>query len=262
MSEHVSARKASRSLLAMILLLSIFVTSLVLAPVSASAGVNIPMEVTTSNMRMPQGTYLKGSTTSIGGHLKVNYGKIYKVNVYIKNTKTGKKVYSNVFKPKAQECNLGPYIKGISIKKLAAGSYLYKVIAYTEFKSKTDSFVVAESNFKIVNKKPVISIKYEQHPSRIERGEKGRFAGTVSTSVGTITYLHAEIEDSDGDIIMSTTYRPKTKSVSLHSTINPDLPMAILPVGKYYYTLTANAKGNGVTVSATLVDRALIRVIK
>lgn len=262
MSKHVSVRQASRSLLAMILLLSIFVTSFVLAPVSASAGVSIPMKVTTSNMRMPTGTYTKGESASIGGHLKVNYGRIYKVSAYIQNTKNGKKVCSSVFKPNAQETNLGPHIKNFSVKKLPAGSYRYKVVAYTEFKNDTDVFVVAESSFKVVNKTPVISIKYEQHPSRLVRGEKGRFAGTVSTSIGIITYIHAEIEDEYGSIIMSTTYKPKKMSVSLKSTINADLPMAILPVGKYYYTLTAKAKGNGVTVSSILVDRARIRVIK
>ena len=259
----MSVRKTSRSILAMILLLSLFVTSLVLAPVSASAGISIPMKVTTSNMKIPTGSYAKGKGITVGGHVEVNYGKIYKVIATLKNTKTGKTVYSSSFKPNLREINLGTYIgKKFDLKKLATGSYRYKVTVYTEYKTKTKTTVVANSAFKIVNKKPVLKLRYEEHPSRLERGNSGRFAGTISTTVGVVTYVYAYIEDSDGDIVMSTTYKPNKQELNIRSTINKDFPMAILPIGTYYYTVIARAKGNGITVQDVLVDAARIRVIK
>lgn len=263
MSENSRGHRSLRSALLLTLVLSLLL-SMVTIPAVSLAGVSIPMKLETYNMEIPTGSYVVGTSVRQSGHIRVNYGEIYKVTAQIINRKTGKVAYTFTWRPNLQDVSLSKSLGNrFKINKLAAGSYRYKIIAYAQFGTKKIHKTVVSEAFSIVKKVPVISINGGSYPKHLEPGKKGRFAGLVSTSIGKITYISAKLTDEDGDVIMSTSIKPNKKSIEIRYTdINKKMPMSILPEGIYYYTLYAKAVGNGKTVTRTIYDEVKIEVAR
>ncbi len=213
-----------------------------------SGGTEVP-----SNLAVGKALNVTGTVTSASSNMTA-----LTVGVYDSN---GKFVTGKTINPAAKTYDLKKLDSYVEFNKLAAGSYVYAVIASN----------AANTNFALVNKSFTVGSGTTTNtdnnnsnsadkltitgstdiPASIAVGKCLNVRGTVTSASSNMTALTVGVYDSNGKFVTGKTINPNAKSYDLKK-LDAYVAFNILPAGTYTYAVIAS---NAANTNFTLVSK-------
>ena len=190
-------------------------------------------------------TLTQGSSWTCKGTITSNYN-ITQVGGYIIQYDNGKEktpqVYSVVQHPNTTSYSLenSAIDTGLLFNKLSPGTYYYKITAHD---SSGKALTLIEHEF-MIKGTSTLKISGEAYPPTLTQGTSWTCKGTITsnyrlTQIGC--YINQYPNNEEKQIYTAVIHPEKTMTYSIdNSDVNNALQFNKLPVGTYYYTVTAH----------------------
>lgn len=178
-----------------------------------------------------QPTELKlGAGFDIRGLISSNY-KIKSVKIAITDTSGNEKIARSA-SPNSSGYNLINLDAYVKFGTLAAGTYVYKVIATDEKQTKT----LVQKQFKVIAPS-TLKVTSATSPTSLLKGNSFTIKGTVKSNF-KISKVQIKVVNSSGTTKLSATAKPKKTSYSLKK-LDSKIKFGKLAKGTYYYKVIA-----------------------
>lgn len=185
------------------------------------------------------GDMKQGSSFTIKGKVTSD-ATIKSVRIAIADA-SGTEILSVKSTPNAKSYDISRLDTSVKFGKLAAGSYVYKVIAADEKQELT----LAEKAFSVTGPS-TLKMASASAPKSLSKGQSFSVKGKI-TSNSTIKSVKISITDSKGNETVTASASPKAKSYDL-AKLDPDVKFGGLGNGTYVYRVTAADEKQTITL--------------